>query len=910
MPFLANLKIKYKLALMLFFPLLGLLYFSITLMIEKAQTAQDMAGLAELTQLTITLSHIVHAVQLERGASSLFLKNQGQKFSKELSEYRAQTDSAITALKGFVQQFDTHGYEADFLTRLAHIRKALTGFKSIREAVGSLNIQQPEAVKRYTEINNFLFQFVIQSTHLKNYKDVFPLKLAYINLLKAKEKAGLERALLSAVFSQDAVQPIQFRQFAELVAVEEAYLNHDLMNYLTAEQKRFLNDKLLSGQFIEETTRLRDIVYAADAANGVLQKKVVPEYWFSMQTGKINLLKEVGDKIAHDLKLKADETSQAAYTDFINLLGMMIIIIGLAITFFVMVLRGTTRGLEQAVGIANAISENNLENQIEINLKDETGLLLQAFARMQNQLRERIEKDKRIADEAVRINRALDSATTNILMTDAEYNIIYLNETAQRLFQTEEDKIRQALPDFDASRLLGANFDLFHKKPAYQHLVLDKLTSSRRLRITIGELSLDHIITPVINDRGKRLGMVIEFSNRTAEVATEQEINQVIQAASQGDFQQRIQLEDKSGFFKTFSESVNQIMAFNQRAIEDILHIISALADGDLTQQIENNYLGAFEQLKNDMNTTVHKLTEIMTAISQTAGTVNRAASEISQGNTHLSQRTEEQAASLEETATSMEQMTSSVRQNADNARQAAQLATTAKNSAEKGGEVVGAAIVAMTEISKSSHKITDIISVIDEIAFQTNLLALNAAVEAARAGEQGRGFAVVASEVRNLAQRSAAAAKEIKGLIKDSVAKVEEGTKLANKSGETLQEIVLAVKKVSDIIAEIAAASQEQSSGIQQVNKTIAQMDEMTQQNAVLVQETATASSAMKEQAQSLKEQVAFFKIAEDMLFEDEKIVHQPIPNQLNQINAVHSIEPFKRLALPLDQDSEWKEF
>ncbi|EDN72544.1 Methyl-accepting chemotaxis protein [Beggiatoa sp. SS] len=226
------------------------------------------------------------------------------------------------------------------------------------------------------------------------------------------------------------------------------------------------------------------------------------------------------------------------------------------------------------------------------------------------------------------------------------------------------------------------------------------------------------------------------------------------------------------------------------------------------------------------------------------------------------------------------------------------------------GGEVVGAAIVAISEISTSSQKIKDIIGVINNIAFQTNLLALNAAVPAPRAGEQGCGFAVVATEVRNLAQRSAEAAKEIKALIKDSVLKVEEGTQLANQSGETLKEIVLAVKKVSDIIAEIAAASQEQSSGIQQVNKTIAQMDEMTQQNAVLVQETATASSAMKEQAQSLKEQVAFFKIADDRLFEDDNIVHQPIPNQLNQGNASHPVEPFKCLAPPLYQDNEWKEF
>ena len=229
--------------------------------------------------------------------------------------------------------------------------------------------------------------------------------------------------------------------------------------------------------------------------------------------------------------------------------------------------------------------------------------------------------------------------------------------------------------------------------------------------------------------------------------------------------------------------------------------------------------------------------------------------------------RSEEQSSSLEETASSMEEMTTTVKQNADNAGQANQLAIAARDQAEKGGTVVSQAVKAMADINDASKKIADIIGVIDDIAFQTNLLALNAAVEAARAGEQGRGFAVVASEVRSLAGRSATAAKEIKELIQDSVRKVEDGSVLVTQSGQTLEKIVASVKKVSDIVAEIAAASREQSSGIEQVNRAVMQMDELTQQNAALVEEATAASQAMAEQVRGLNEMLARYQVAESAL-------------------------------------------
>jgi methyl-accepting chemotaxis protein len=290
--------------------------------------------------------------------------------------------------------------------------------------------------------------------------------------------------------------------------------------------------------------------------------------------------------------------------------------------------------------------------------------------------------------------------------------------------------------------------------------------------------------------------------------------------------------------------------------------IAESIAAGDLTQAVEVKQKDSSSMLLS-MKTMQQRLAKTIGSVQQSSTEIATASSQIASGNLDLSSRTEQQAASLEETASSMEELTSTVKQNADNARQANQLAVSASEVAVKGGAVVSLVIDTMGSINASAKKIVDIISVIDGIAFQTNILALNAAVEAARAGEQGRGFAVVASEVRNLAQRSAGAAKEIKALIGHSVEKVDEGAKLVDQAGLTMQEIVESVKRVTDIIGEIMTASQEQTSGIEQINQAIIQMDDVTQQNASLVEEAAAAAESLKNQAANLAQVVSVFKLA-----------------------------------------------
>ncbi|TQK13423.1 MULTISPECIES: methyl-accepting chemotaxis protein [unclassified Herbaspirillum] len=298
------------------------------------------------------------------------------------------------------------------------------------------------------------------------------------------------------------------------------------------------------------------------------------------------------------------------------------------------------------------------------------------------------------------------------------------------------------------------------------------------------------------------------------------------------------------------------------RPLLNAVNVARRVADGDLSTRVEVKSKDETGELMAALKLMNENLGAIVSRVRSGTDTINHASGEIASGNMDLSSRTEQQAGSLEETASAMEELTSTVKQNADNARQAKQLASSASGVAVEGGAVVSQVVDTMASINESSKKIVDIIGVIDGIAFQTNILALNAAVEAARAGEQGRGFAVVASEVRSLAQRSATAAKEIKALIEDSVTKVDTGSKLVAQAGSTMTEVVSSVRRVTDIVAEISAASQEQSTGIEEINRAITLMDESTQQNAALVEEAAAAAQAMQEQAAQLMEAVSVFKL------------------------------------------------
>lgn len=462
--------------------------------------------------------------------------------------------------------------------------------------------------------------------------------------------------------------------------------------------------------------------------------------------------------------------------------------------------------------------------------------------------------------ENLRIRHALNSVHSAVMVADLDYNIIFYNKSALQVFNDYETKLKQKLPHFDISQILGSNIDIFHDSPQKQRNLLSKLTGNYEADIVLGEHIMTTSTMVVFNNEGEKIGFVTEWIDKTAEIKTIQEIAKVVESASQGNFDDRISEQGQQGFLLELSSHLNQLLKNVNDNLRELEVVLNELAEGNLGHTVTREYQGIFGRVKDSVNTATDSLRNIILKIKETTSMVSLATRDIALSNNELSHRTEGQAASLEETAASIHELITTVQYNSDNVQQATLLAVKATETANKGISVIEQAVRTMKEINESSLRIIDIISVIDDIAFQTNILALNAAVEAARAGELGQGFAVVATEVRNLAQRSANAAGEIKLLINNSVERISFGDKQVSTAGLTMQEIVASIENVTSIITEIASASSQQSAGISQIGQAITSIDDATQQNATMAVEMATSAEALEMQTRYLAKEVSYF--------------------------------------------------
>lgn len=537
------------------------------------------------------------------------------------------------------------------------------------------------------------------------------------------------------------------------------------------------------------------------------------------------------------------------------------------------IMHGVGIRIRQSVNAVKRIADGNLDQIEEVSAKDEIGELAFALNSVQQSLKAGDDSEKR-AHEFGRIKQALDCASAGTLLIDAEQQIVYVNTAVKRLFESNASAFSVAGIDVsNPDNLIGQNLSMFFGLPEISAQKISGVVGEERIEVKVSNRTLDVNLSAVIDDEGQRVGTVLEWLDKSREINAEAEVKAMVDAAQHGDFTHRIDIENMQGFYAQMGKMLNSLAETSEQGLNDTLRVIKAFEVGDLSVKIEKEYEGIFNELKISCNATSDKLAEIIADIRITSEEVKSGASDISNGNIELSSRTEVQASSLEETASAMEQINSIVQKSAQDSKHVHELVEEAKSQALQGGEVSNDAVRAMGEISESSKKISVIIGVINDIAFQTNLLALNAAVEAARAGEQGRGFSVVASEVGNLAGRSASAAKEIKSLIEDSVQRVSEGERLVGKSGRFLTEIVSSVNDVSQIASEMASSSVEQSKGIDQINTAILAIDDATQRNAALAEQTAAASEAVGEQAGNLDKLVGFFRSQDVQEFSAENL-------------------------------------
>ena len=496
------------------------------------------------------------------------------------------------------------------------------------------------------------------------------------------------------------------------------------------------------------------------------------------------------------------------------------------------------------VQIITDYSEGRLEGAME-RLPGQKARISAALDGVQRSLRQAAAE----ARTNLRIRNALEKCSTNVMIADADNRIVYLNETVAAMMQRNEAELRKVMPQFDARNLLGSSIDVFHQNPAHQTQLLSSLQVAHRTQFQVGTLHFSLTANPVLDAHGERVGTVVEWLDRSAEVEVEQEIGAAVEAAAQGDFGLRLQLHGQTGFLAHLVTGMNQLMDTSEQGLNDVAELLAAFADGDLSRRIERDYQGLFGKVATSANTTASNLSRVMDEVRSAANALSEAASQVSATAQSLSQAASVQASSVAQTSSRIDAMSASITQNSDNAKVTDGMATQASREAGEGGTAVSQTVLAMQQIARK-------ISIVDDIAYQTNLLALNAAIEAARAGEHGKGFAVVAAEVRKLAERSQEAAREIGSLARDSVSTAE-------RAGKVLETIVPTIQRTSQLVQEIAAASTDQSDSVLQIGGAMGQLTRATQQNASASEQLAATSEELSAQAEQLQRSVAFFQTA-----------------------------------------------
>ncbi|WP_303783143.1 nitrate- and nitrite sensing domain-containing protein, partial [Azovibrio restrictus] len=856
---------------------LTLIYFGGVHVLGKWQALQELEQVAQLENIAVRASQVVHELQKERGLSAGFLASKGERFAAEVKQQRTVTDQFRKQLDEAIQATDQARLGADFTSRLQSANSRLGRLEETRGRINDFTFTGADSFNYYSDTIAAWLDLVAFMTSLSKSDAVNQAINAHVMLLNAKEQAGRERATLNNIFvANQPITPPLLQRFITIVASQETYLRS--FRIYGAPDLLAAYDKLASQPPFQEVQKLRQVALERAASAGF---EVDPAHWFKTATAKIDLMKEAEDLSARKLEERVLQLQSSAR----QALTLALILIGLGtalILWFFAAFRDILRSLNHTVEASKRLADGDLTGHIDIHGHDEIGQLLDATQKVQSSLRAMAEDTESLVQAALAgdlsrradasrhhgdfhkivagVNATLDAVIAPIHVTADYVNKIARGEIPPKItdhyngdfnaiksnLNTCIDSLNSLIEEMnhmarehdagdidvrvDESRFQGAYQEMAR---GVNNMVAGHISVKKKAMACFKAFGEGRMDAPMEQLPGKK-----RFINDTVEQvranikALVADAAMLAEAAQAGRLATRADATAHQGDFRKIVEGVNKTLDLVVEPINDVKRIMAAMEQGDLTQSISADYQGDFRILKDAVNNPLARLSDTVAQVKTAADALSNAAGQVSATAQSLSQSSSEQAASVEESSASIEEMSASINQNAENAKITDNMASKAAREATEGGKAVSETVGAMKKIAEK-------IGIIDDIAYQTNLLALNAAIEAARAGEHGKGFAVVAAEVRKLAERSQVAAQEIGELASNSVG-------MAEQAGKLLDEIVPSINKTSDLVQEIASASQEQSAGVAQINNAMNQLNQATQQNASASEELAATAEEL----------------------------------------------------------------
>jgi len=848
---LNNVKLSRKLGIVilaLIIPIVGLMAL---LFNELNKTVNDDTLKTYGVEYIKPLKHLAVNVAQHRGMTNALLGGD-ESFQSKLLQKRQQISDAIDAVEiihaRFGETLDMNqrwqSFKSDWsqLSLAAENMKASKSFAQHSVLVNNIN----DMIVHVGDTSKLILDTELGSYYLM---DVMVFRIAplldVLGIVRGKGSrmlatGNLGEKQVSDITIRAALLKDQINTIGRNIDIAIKY-NPELASLLSSQLSAFTSSAQLFLDAVDE-----GLIYADGMDDGMDSAE-----FFNTGSDTISTVSHLFDSLTTELTVLLNNRIEQK-NDFIFLkVGLTLLIVILSVFMAIVIVISIVTPINAIIDLFKKIGSGKFDNVIEVHSKDELGILMAELKNLQTRLDKDMSEARNQAIESGRIKTALDVTSTNVMMADVNNDIIYMNEAVQNMFCEVESELKEVLPGFNANALMGSNIDQFHKNPAHQQGLLAGLKDTYSATMPVGSLTMKITATPVFAQDGERLGTVVEWENRTAEVEVENEVASIVDAAALGDFRQRISREGKDGFYLKLAEGINQVLESTSTSIDDVVRVLRSLAQGDLTQNIDAEYHGVFAQLKDDVNTTIERLTSVIGSVNNNTSNSANTASQVNDAAKNLGEGSSQQAASLEEISSSMEQMSANIRQSADNASQTEQIAQRAASDAEESGKTVIQAVGAMKDIAGK-------ISIIEEIARQTNLLALNAAIEAARAGEHGKGFAVVAAEVRKLAERSQKAAGEIGDLSGSTVV-------LAEEAGEKLVKLVPDIQKTAELVQEISVASREQDVGSNEINTALQQLDQVVQRSAASAEELASSAEELSAQVDNQREAMSFFTLVQE---------------------------------------------